>query len=147
MVEELLNYRVIDDRIATSGQPTAAQLRLLGPRGFGAVINLALPTSDHALPEEGSLVTAQGMVYVHIPVEFSAPRAEDFRKFCAVMEALQDRPVFVHCAANLRVSAFLYLYRVLHRRVPPEVARKDLEAIWTPDSTWARFMASQLGSP
>jgi hypothetical protein len=53
----------------------------------------------------------------------------------------------VHCAANKRVSAFVYLYRVLHEGVPEEEARKDLHAIWQPDEVWSRFIAEQMGRP
>jgi protein tyrosine phosphatase (PTP) superfamily phosphohydrolase (DUF442 family) len=59
------------------------------------------------------------MAYVHIPVNFKAPTSQDFRAFCRVMEAFEDRPVFVHCAANMRVSAFVFLYRVLRQQVAP----------------------------
>jgi deoxyhypusine synthase len=66
------------------------------------------------------------MSYVHIPVDFKAPASQDFRAFCRVMEAFDDRPVFVHCAANKRVSAFVFLYRVLFERVALPEAERDL---------------------
>src|SRR5262249_22009730 len=113
---------------------------------YEAVINLALPTSDNALAHEGSLVTGLGMSYVHIPVDFNAPTSQDFRTFCGVMDALASRRVFVHCAANKRVSAFVFLYRVLHQRVSPSQAERDLHAIWQPDEVWSRFIRSQLES-
>jgi hypothetical protein len=37
------------------------------------VINLAMPNSENAIPEEGYIVTARSMTYVHIPVPFDAP--------------------------------------------------------------------------
>ncbi|HEX3800965.1 MAG TPA: protein tyrosine phosphatase family protein [Verrucomicrobiae bacterium] len=101
-------FRQIGDRLGTSGQPTPAQLPLIRDAGFRAVINLALPTSDNAIPEEGSLVTRLGLAYVHLPVDFSSPTPHDFRAFTQIMDAFADRPVFVHCAANLRVSAFIF---------------------------------------
>ena len=112
--------------------------------GFEAVINLALPTSDNALPNEGSVVTSQGMSYVHIPVNFQAPNSQDFRAFCRVMDAFDGRRVFVHCAANKRVSAFVFLYRVLRQRVAVAEAERDLDAIWQPDEVWSRFIRTQL---
>jgi protein tyrosine phosphatase (PTP) superfamily phosphohydrolase (DUF442 family) len=110
------------------------------------VINLALPASDNALANEGSVVTGLGMAYVHIPVNFKAPTSQDFRAFCRVMEAFEDRPVFVHCAANMRVSAFVFLYRVLRQQVAPSEAEGDLRAIWQPDPVWTRFIQDQLKS-
>ncbi|HSH95108.1 MAG TPA: protein tyrosine phosphatase family protein [Roseimicrobium sp.] len=141
---EIHGYRAIGDMLGTAGQPTEAQLALIRENGFGSVINLALPTSDNALANEGSIVTRLGMSYVHIPVDFKAPTSTDFRAFCRVMEAFTDRPVFVHCAANMRVSAFVFLYRVLCQKVPVSLAEKDLHAIWQPDETWSRFIQEQL---
>jgi protein tyrosine phosphatase (PTP) superfamily phosphohydrolase (DUF442 family) len=87
-----------------------------------------------------------GLTYVHIPVDFKAPSARDFRAFCRVMEAFDDRPVFVHCAANMRVSAFVFLYRVLCQDVAQAEAERDLLAIWQPDEVWSRFIQDQLRS-
>ena len=144
MLSEIYNFRAIGDRLGTAGQPTEDQFRVIKEAGFEAVINLALPTSDNALAHEGSLVTGLGMSYVHIPVDFKAPTAPDFRAFCRVMEAFEERRVFVHCAANMRVSAFIFLYRVLRQRVPSSEAQRDLDAIWQPDEVWSRFIRNQL---
>jgi len=114
--------------------------------GFEAVINLALPTSDNALANEGSVVTGLGMSYVHIPVDFKCPTSQDFRAFCRVMEAFDERPVFVHCAANMRVSAFMFLYRVLYQRTAVADAERDLRAIWEPNEVWSHFIGEQLKS-
>lgn len=142
----IYNFRAIDDKLGTAGQPTETQFQSIREAGFKAVINLALPTSDNALPNEGSVVTGLGMSYVHIPVDFKAPASQDFRAFCQVMEAFDDRPVFVHCAANMRVSAFVFLYRVLRQRISRSKAERDLRAIWQPDEVWSRFIQEQLNS-
>jgi protein tyrosine phosphatase (PTP) superfamily phosphohydrolase (DUF442 family) len=84
------------------------------------------------------------MSYVHIPVNFQAPTPHDFRAFCGVMHAFESRRVFVHCAANMRVSAFMYLYRVMFKDVPASEARHDLNAIWHPDDVWSKFIEQQL---
>src|ERR1700758_3855351 len=110
-LSDIYNFRAIGERLGTAGQPTEGQFRAVREAGFEIVINLALPTSDNALANEGSLVTGLGMSYVHIPVNFQAPSAQDFRAFREVMRAFENRPVFVHCAANMRVSAFVFLYR------------------------------------
>jgi protein tyrosine phosphatase (PTP) superfamily phosphohydrolase (DUF442 family) len=143
-LSEIYNFRAIGERLGTGGQPTEEQLRTVCEAGFEAVINLALPTSDNALPNEGSLVTGLGMAYVHIPVDFTQPKAKDFQAFCRVMEAFDGRPVFVHCAANMRVSAFVFLYRVLHQGTARIEAERDLHAIWQPDEVWNGFVEEQL---
>src|SRR5687767_13913053 len=109
-LSEIYHFRAIGERLGTAGQPAEEQFPVVRDAGFEAVINLALPISDNALPNEGAIVTGLGMAYVHIPVDFKAPSPQDFRAFCGVMEAFAGRPVFVHCAANMRVSAFVFLY-------------------------------------
>jgi protein tyrosine phosphatase (PTP) superfamily phosphohydrolase (DUF442 family) len=109
----ILHFRAISARIGTAGQPTAAQFALIREAGYDIVINLALPTSDNALADEGSLVAGLGMTYVHIPVNFTRPTAGDFEAFAGVLDAFRSRRVFVHCAMNMRVSAFVFVYRVL----------------------------------
>jgi protein tyrosine phosphatase (PTP) superfamily phosphohydrolase (DUF442 family) len=143
-LSEIDSFRAVGERLGTSGQPMQRQFQMIREAGFEAVINLALPTSDNALPNEGSVVTGLGMAYVHIPVDFKAPTTRDFQAFCRVLEALKDRPLFVHCAANKRVSAFVFLYRVLHQGVPVAEAEHDLHAIWQPDEIWSQFIQSQL---
>src|SRR3954470_15898316 len=143
-VSEIYNFRAIGEWLGTAGQPSEDQFRTIREAGFEAVINLALPTSDNALAHEGSIVTSLGMAYVHIPVDFKTPTSKDFRAFCRVMDAFDDRRVFVHCAANMRVSAFVFLYRVIRQQVPAAVAEADLHAIWEPDDVWRQFIQAQL---
>ena len=143
-LSDIYNFHEVGDRLGTAGQPTRAQFQIIRESGFQAVINLALPTSDNAIPDEGSVVTSFGMSYVHIPVDFKAPSSQDFQAFCRVLEAFGDRRVFVHCAANMRVSAFVFLYRVLYQRVDAQEAARDLHAIWQPDDVWSRFIQDQL---
>jgi len=143
-LSEIYSYRTVGDKLGTAGQPTATQFQMVKESGFEAVINLALPTSDNAIANEGSVVTGLGMAYVHIPVDFKAPTPQDFRAFSRVMEAFSDRPVFVHCAANMRVSAFVFLYRVLHQGVAIPEAERDLHAIWQPNEVWSRFIQDEL---
>lgn len=56
------------------------------------------------------------------------------------MEDHSDKNIFVHCAANMRVSAFMYLYRRIHKGMSDDDARKDLEQIWLPNETWQKFI-------
>src|SRR4051812_128497 len=145
-LSEIYSFCAVGAKLGTAGQPTPEQLRVVREAGFEAVVNLALPTSDNALAHEGSVVTGLGMSYVHIPVDFKNPAAQDFHAFCRVMDAFEGRRVFVHCAANMRVSAFLFLHRVLHQKVPVAEAERDLHAIWQPDEVWSRFIRNQFES-
>jgi protein tyrosine phosphatase (PTP) superfamily phosphohydrolase (DUF442 family) len=136
----ILNFLQLDENTGTGGQPTAEQFDTLLEAGFQVVINLALPTSDNALANEGALVTRRGMTYIHIPVIWERPRVEDFSQFAHIMQALQGMKVFVHCARNLRAACFMYLYRTIYQDVPRNAARRDLLKIWKPNETWQALM-------
>jgi protein tyrosine phosphatase (PTP) superfamily phosphohydrolase (DUF442 family) len=151
-IQDILNYVQLTPRIGTSGQPSAEQLKDIAAGGYRAVVNLALPTSDNALPDEGGHVTRLGLAYFQIPVRFDAPRVEELRTFVGLMRVLEDRPVWVHCAMNLRVSAFLYHYLRHDLGVPEAEARSPVLAKWEPrmDAVWRAFLAldpDELGLP
>ena len=95
--ETIYNWRRLDDRITTSGQPTEQQLADIQALGVCYIINLGLHTHEKALPDEAASVDRLGMTYIHIPVNFQNPTHEDFAKFCAAMEQLKAVPVHVHC--------------------------------------------------
>lgn len=140
-IEDIYNFLKISDSIATAGQPTVEQFSSISELGYQVVVNLALPESLNALPDEQAIVEAQGMDYVHIPVIWEKPTLEDIKSFFSVMETNADKNVFVHCAANMRVSAFMYLYRLIHKHISQEDAKKNLDQIWVPNEIWQKFMA------
>ena len=113
----IYNWRRLDDRITTSGQPTEQQLADIRALGVRHIVNLGLHTHEKALPDEAASVARLGMTYIHIPVNFQNPTDQDFDQFCAVMEQLKDVPLHVHCIANARVSA-LSPRRAEHGRDP-----------------------------
>ena len=139
-----VNYVAATERLHTAGQPDAATLATLGEQGFELVVNLAPPTNQGAVADEGKLVAEDGPTYVNIPVSWQQPTYEDFELFSAVMNGARDRKVLVHCQLNMRASAFTFLYRVIHEGVPPEEAMKALSAVWIPKDQWATFTADVL---
>ncbi|MDF5722562.1 MAG: protein tyrosine phosphatase family protein [Rhizonema sp. PD37] len=139
-MEDIYNFLKLSDSIATSGQPTKEQFSAVKNLGYQIVINLALSTSSNALSNEKQIVEAQDMQYIHIPVVWETPNIEDFTQFFSIMKANTDKKVFVHCAANMRVSAFMYLYRRLHDNMSESEAKKDLHQIWHPNENWQKFM-------
>jgi protein tyrosine phosphatase (PTP) superfamily phosphohydrolase (DUF442 family) len=139
-VTDIYNFLALSDAIGTAGQPRAEQFSSIQNAGYQVVINLALATSPQALPDEKEIVEQQGMEYIHIPVVWENPRVEDALHFFEAMKAHADKKVFVHCAANKRVSAFLYLYRTLHLEITQEEATRDLHQLWVPNDLWNAFM-------
>lgn len=140
----LPSVSIIDALLCTAAQPSAEQLAGLGATGVRHVINLALPTSDHAVADEGARLSAQGITYVQLPVIWEAPTAENFTLFAQILWAMRDAPVLVHCACNMRASAFVFLYRVLHEAVPVGEAVTAMHAIWRPEGVWRDFITTQL---
>jgi uncharacterized protein (TIGR01244 family) len=138
--ETIHNWRRLDDRITTSGQPTEQQLADIQALGVRHIINLALHTHEKALPDEAASVDRLGMTYIHIPVNFQNPTDEDFAKFCSAMEQLEEIPVHVHCIANYRVSAFFYRYRRDVLGMNEAEARAEMEQVWHPEGVWASFV-------
>jgi protein tyrosine phosphatase (PTP) superfamily phosphohydrolase (DUF442 family) len=144
VLSEILNFLQICERVGTGGQPTAEQFSDIEAAGYKVVVNLAMPDSTNALPNEVELVREQGMEYVHIPVVWEDPRDVDLDRFFEVMALYRDQKVFVHCALNWRVSSFVYLFRVTQQGVPMEVAVESLGKIWKPNLIWQRFIDRSL---
>lgn len=137
---DAVNTHQVFDWLWTSGQLSERDIAALPERGIELVINLALPTSSNALPGEAEMITRQGIAYVQIPVEWEAPRVEDFSWFVGVMKAFAGRKVWVHCALNMRVSAFIYLYRKRILGEADEDARFPMRELWRPNEVWQAFI-------
>ncbi len=138
------NFYQLDDQIATAGQPFADQLLLIRDAGYKIVINLAMPDSLDAIPDEERQVKELGLDYYHIPVKWELPLVSDFEQFCDLMSRLDGKKLFIHCARNKRVSVFMMLYRHIKLRLPLEECRVDVSKIWEPDPTWQEFIDEVL---
>lgn len=138
-LEKVFNFKKISPLVATAGQPTEQQFPFIKNAGYQIVINLTPSNTEAALPNEKTIVESLGMEYVHIPVIAKSPTVENFDRFCNIMQANADKPIFVHCSANLRVSAFMYLYRRIYEQIDNEQAQKELHQIWIPSETWQHF--------
>jgi len=144
-VSDIYNYRQATPNLATSGQPREEQLAAIAAADYSVIINLALHDDPrYSLRDEASSVQALGLEYIHIPVQFNAPTESDLVQFFDAMELHKDRRVWVHCAANMRVTAFLGLYRCIREGWSEDRAFALLREIWEPNEVWSKFIASQL---
>jgi protein tyrosine phosphatase (PTP) superfamily phosphohydrolase (DUF442 family) len=130
----------LSDTVTTAGQPTVEQFAAIKAAGYHVVVNLALPSSTNAIPHEQAIVEAQNLVYVHLPVVWEEPTLTDFQQFVSVMQTHDKQRVFVHCAMNMRVSVFMYLYRRLCEGVDETIAAQSLHQIWVPNDRWRSFI-------
>ena len=128
--DDIRNWQRRPDGITTSGKLEAHDPPRLAAIGVRHMVNLALGSHPEALPQEASLLAAEGIAYTHIPVPFDAPTPAHV---AALAEALAAHPGphHVHCIMNWRVTAFLYL---LDRAggVPEPEARARMAQVWNP---------------
>lgn len=143
-LDHILNWRRINARLTTSGQPDADQLVDIRNTGVSHVVNLGLGVGVGALEDEAEHVASLGMMYIHIPVDFENPTDQDFEDFKRAIESDLDAHIHVHCIYNARVSAFFYRYaRKNGRELSEPEAFAIMESIWRPGTDWSRF----LGNP
>jgi len=139
-MEEILNYIKINELISTSGQPSAEQFKQIAQNDFEVVINLALHDASNAIENEDKIVTDLKMAYFHIPVDFDNPKASDVKLFLNTLQALGANKVWVHCALNYRVSAFMYIYHKYVLKTPFDDIDISLFQEWSPDTKWQEII-------
>jgi protein tyrosine phosphatase (PTP) superfamily phosphohydrolase (DUF442 family) len=137
---EIKNFVEVGDLIATGGQPSESQLKDVASAGYQVVINLGLLDPKYCLRDEARLVAEVGMEYHHIPVVFTDPKPDDFRRFVDVMASHRAHKIFIHCALNWRVSAFVALYGELRLGWPPPKADSHMRTFWELNDVWINFV-------
>ena len=146
-VDQAYNFRAIDEAVSTSGLLSEEQLAQLRSSGYDAVINLLPHDSQYAIKTEESIVIAQGVDYLYVPVDFAAPTEHDYAEFVKAMKSCQGKQkVLIHCAANYRVSAFYAIYAHEYLGWPASRAREHIESIWRPQENppWDQFIARYI---
>src|SRR5262245_18053665 len=145
LLSDVRNFRRVDDRLLTAGQPSEAQLADASRQGVRVVINLALHDDPrYSLADEAGCVRGLGMEYVNIPVNFNAPTEENLRAFIAAMDAYKSEKILVHCAANYRVTAFVGLYRVVCDGLAVDKAFETMRSVWEPNAVVEHFLSVTL---
>ena len=140
-LSKIYNYHDIPGLFTTSGQPNRYQLKLIAQNGYDVVINLA-PSSvlEGSVIDEAEILSANKVKYIHIPVNFNNPVKDDFLLFVKKLNENKDKKIWIHCAANMRVSAFVYKYRRDVLGLEDKQIIKDMELIWSPNRIWNTFL-------
>lgn len=139
-MQKILNYIKINELIATSGQPKIEQFELIAKEGFEVVINLAMYDSSNAIENENKVVTDLDMSYFHIPVSFENPKLSDLKLFLNVLQSLGANKVWIHCAKNYRVTAFMYVYHKYILNTPFDDIDISMFNVWSPTPIWQELM-------
>jgi protein tyrosine phosphatase (PTP) superfamily phosphohydrolase (DUF442 family) len=143
-LEAIYNYLPISTQLATSGQPTTNQFSAIKHAGYSIIINLAPANAENALRNEAAVIASLGMDYINIPINFSNTSQQGFEKFISLLQRHSHQKIWVHCAANMRVSCFIFKYRTAILGTNPNHAQADLRKIWQPNAVWKRFIAKPV---
>ncbi|NET37342.1 MAG: hypothetical protein F6K19_35845 [Cyanothece sp. SIO1E1] len=60
--------------------------------------------------------------------------------FFGIMTPMQERQVWIHCAKNMRVSCFMYLFQKHVLKLPEHKAKYPMTEIWQPEGVWQDLM-------
>ena len=139
-MSKILNYIKINELISTSGQPKLEDFKHIANEGFEVIINLAMHSSSNALENEDKIVADLNMTYIHIPVNFENPKLSDLKLFLTILQSLEANKVWIHCAKNYRVSAFMYVYHKYILHTPFEQIDLSIFEDWQPSLAWQELM-------
>lgn len=139
------HYVRVTDNIHTSGQPLAEEFKDIADLNTATILNLAMPDSDCAMANEGSIVSSLGMNYFHIPVKWESPRIGQYQLFRDIMKHHSQQVIWVHCALNWRVSSFIYCYKVESLGLDKTTAFEELKSVWKPNQVWRDFIQKITG--
>ena len=136
----IFNFLRLSERITTSGMPLKEEIPFIGDLGGDLIITLVPEGVGSDLPGEAGLVYTAGLRFVRIPVYWEKPGLDNFISFCRIMEENIDQKMHIHCEANMRVSVFMALYRIIVNVWPQEKAMAPVAEIWKPNKTWQAFI-------
>lgn len=140
-MERIRNFVQLTENFGTAGQPAVDQFMTIAENGYQHVINIGMPDHADAISNEGELVSALGMNYLHIPVPFDNPTPDHVRLFCRVLSQIGHDKVFVHCIMNYRVSAFMYHYLTKIEKRDEDSSRSSMFRKWNMEPEWEKLMS------
>ncbi len=136
-LSQIKNFQFIHERLFSSGQPTAEELKQIKEYGIGTVINLAESDAEHALPHEDKICLDVGLNYIQLPISWETPSSDQCLLLLdLVNHLLESQMVWVHCSNNNHVSSLMYLYRQYFIDVDIATSQDFLHDIWKPNETW-----------
>jgi len=141
---EIYNFVEVSDNLSTSGVIPLEYFPRLARESFTTLINLLPDGDNHAVEGEAGVVAELGLDYVYIPVDFANPTSSDFDQFARAMKLVHGQKVWVHCAANYRVSAFVSTYGQLELGWSAEQGQALIRQLWQPNDVWQMFIDGEL---
>jgi uncharacterized protein (TIGR01244 family) len=138
-VPPIRNFVKLNADFCTGAQPRLEHLEKLKADGVKSILNLR-PAGEHRAAEEEAKVKELGLQYFNIPVVFGEPKEEQVAEFFKITDERKNFPIFIHCAAGIRVGAFWFIRRVLRDGWTQEAAEKEADLIGLRESPhWKEF--------
>src|ERR1044071_9015102 len=125
---EIRNFLRVHQGFCTGGQPKLEHLEKLKADGVKSILNLRQP-SEHRAEEEQAKAKELGLKYFNIPVAYGNPNEEQVAEFLKITDDPDNRPIFIHCTAAIRVGAFWMIRRVLRDGWKVEDAEEEAKKI------------------
>jgi len=136
---EIRNFLRVNKDFCTGGQPKLEHLEKLKADGVKSILNLRQP-SEHRAAEEEAKAKELGLRYFNIPVAYGNPNEEQVAEFLKITDDPENRPIFIHCTAAIRVGAFWMIRRVLRDGWKIEDAQAEAEKVGLRESPhWLEF--------
>ena len=123
------NYLEFSPRIGTGGQPTEDGIKLIAGKGYKSIINIRSGSEQFDIAAEEKQALQLGLRYFMVPFVAKEPSEEQALAFDALMSALKDNRVFVHCGSGNRVGSLMMIYLVLEEGMAPDKAEQEARKI------------------
>ncbi|MEP7339268.1 MAG: protein tyrosine phosphatase family protein [Acidobacteriota bacterium] len=127
-VPPIRNFLKVNDQFCTGAQPRLEHLAKLKADGVKAILNLRQP-SEHRAEEEEAEAKKLGLRYFNIPVVYANPKDEQVDEFLKLTDDPENRPMFIHCTAAIRVGAFWMIRRVMRDGWTIEKAEEEARKV------------------
>ena len=125
---DIRNFLRVNKDFCTGGQPRLEHLEQLKAEGVKAVLNLRRP-SEHRAEEEAAKAKELGLRYFNIPVAFGEPNEDQVTEFLKITDDPENRPMFIHCTAAIRVGAFWMIRRAVRDGLTADAALEDAKKV------------------
>jgi protein tyrosine phosphatase (PTP) superfamily phosphohydrolase (DUF442 family) len=106
------NFAHVTNGIWRGGSPSAGAMEQLAESGVKTIIDLRM--NGTGTDNEDQSAKRLGLRYVHIPMTFATPNAQQIAQFFSVVKDPAAQPIFVHCRQGAdRTGTLIGMYRRL----------------------------------
>lgn len=136
----------LDEDFTTGAQPTGEAYAKAATAGFRSVVSLRESDEGVDLARERAQAEKHKLRYFNIPVNSSAPRAEQADAFLRIARDKTNHPMLVNCASANRVGAFMMIFRVVEQGWSEEKAMAEAIRIGLRGEELKKFARDYIGS-